>query len=142
RPTPTTSCATSRTSGGSSPTRRRPTWISRRARSRPAARAPRALRVMSGARRLAASIGASALAHALVLGVALRGERGTLRPPLIAIPVALVGGVGGGGGAAGPATEPAPAAAPAASLVPAPAPPAKLRPRRSAVARRAPMAPL
>jgi len=100
---------------------------------------------MSGARRLAASIGASALVHALVLGVALRGERGTLRPPLIAIPIALVGAVGGGGGAGGPATEPALAPAPAlaAPLVPAPAPPpAKLRPRPSAVARRAPMAPL
>ena len=96
---------------------------------------------MSGARRLAASIGASALVHALVLGVALRGERGTLRPPLIAIPIALVGAVGGGGGAGGPATEPALALA--APLVPAPAPPpAKLRPRPSAVARRAPMAPL
>src|SRR5207244_13389164 len=110
---------------GSSPTRRRPTSISRRARSRPAARAPRALRVMSGARRLAASIGASALVHALVLGVALRGERGTLRPPLLAIPIALVGAAGGGGGAGGPATEPALAPAPAlaAPLVPAPAPP-------------------
>src|SRR5206468_1492619 len=53
---------------------------------------------MSGARRLEASIVASALLHALVLGVALRGKRVTLRPPLIAIPVALVGGVGGGGG--------------------------------------------
>src|SRR5438876_933963 len=55
---------------------------------------------MSGARRLEASIVASALLHALVLGVVLRGARVTLRPPLVAIPVALVGGVGGGGGAA------------------------------------------
>src|SRR5437667_458853 len=47
---------------------------------------------MSGARRLEASIAASALLHALVLGVVLRGERVTPRPPLVAIPVALVGG--------------------------------------------------
>src|SRR5437870_4118024 len=57
---------------------------------------------MSGARRLEASIVASALLHTLVLGVVLRGERGTLRPPLVAIPVALVGGAGGGGGAVAP----------------------------------------
>ena len=86
---------------------------------------------MSGARRLEASIVASALLHALVLGVALRGKHFTLRPPLIAIPVALVGGVGGGGGAASPASEPAPAPAPA----PPAAPPAKPRPRPAAVAR-------
>ena len=82
---------------------------------------------MSGARRLEASIVASALLHALVLGVVLRGQRVTLRPPLVAIPVALVGGVGGGG----PASEPAPAPAPAPA-----APPAKPRPRPAAVARR------
>ncbi len=82
---------------------------------------------MSGARRLEASIVASALLHALVLGVVLRGQRVTLRPPLVAIPVALVGGVGGGG----PASEPAPAPAPAPV-----APPAKPRPRPAAVARR------
>src|SRR5881628_658704 len=70
---------------------------------------------MSGARRLEASIVASALLHALVLGVALRGKHFTLRPPLIAIPVALVGGVGGGGGAASPASEPAPPPAPASA---------------------------
>jgi len=87
---------------------------------------------MSGARRLGASIVASALLHALVLGVVLRGQRVTLRPPLVAIPVALVGGVGGGGGAASPASEPAPAPAPA----PPAAPPAKPRPRPAAVARR------
>ena len=87
---------------------------------------------MSGARRLEASIVASALLHALVLGVVLRGQRVTLRPPLVAIPVALVGGVGGGGGAASPASEPAPAPAPA----PPAAPPAKPRPRPAAVARR------
>jgi len=86
---------------------------------------------MSGARRLEASIVASALLHALVLGVALRGKHVTLRPPLIAIPVALVGGVGGGGGAASPASEPAPAPAPAPV-----APPAKPRPRPAAVSRR------
>src|SRR5207245_2404749 len=84
---------------------------------------------MSGARRLEASLVASALLHALALGVVLRGQRVTLRPPLVAIPVALVGGVGGGG----PASEPAPAPAPAPV-----APPAKPRPRpaRGAVARR------
>ena len=82
---------------------------------------------MSGARRLEASIVASALLHALVLGVVLRGQRVTLRPPLVAIPVALVGGVGGGG----PASEPAPAPAPAPV-----APPAKPRPRPADVARR------
>ena len=82
---------------------------------------------MSGARRLEASLVASALLHALVLGVVLRGQRVTLRPPLVAIPVALVGGVGGGG----PASEPAPAPAPAPA-----APPAKPRPRPAAVARR------
>src|SRR3989442_6565492 len=82
---------------------------------------------MSGARRLEASIVASALLHALVLGVARRGERVTLRPPLVAIPVALVGGVGGGG----PASEPAPAPVPAPA-----APQAKPRPRPPAVARR------
>ncbi len=82
---------------------------------------------MSGARRLEASIVASVLLHALALGVALRGQRVTLRPPLVAIPVALVGGVGGGG----PASEPAPAPAPAPV-----APPAKPRPRPAAVARR------
>src|SRR2546428_8075880 len=87
---------------------------------------------MSGARRLEASIVASALLHALVLGVVLRGQRVTLRPPLVAIPVALVGGVGGGGGAASPASEPAPAPAPA----PPAAPQAKPRPRPAAVARR------
>ena len=87
---------------------------------------------MSGARRLGASIVASALLHALVLGVVLRGQRVTLRPPLVAIPVALVGGVGGGGGAASPASEPAPAPAPA----PPAAPQAKPRPRPAAVARR------
>ena len=81
---------------------------------------------MSGARRLEASIVASALLHALVLGVVLRGQRVTLRPPLVAIPVALVGAVGGG-----PASEPAPAPAPAPV-----APPAKPRPRPAAVARR------
>lgn len=94
---------------------------------------------MSGARRLEASIVASALLHALVLGVVLRGQRVTLRPPLVAIPVALVGGVGGGGGAASPASEPAPAPAPAPV-----APAAKPRPRPAAVARqptRAPAAP-
>src|SRR5437870_8142396 len=84
---------------------------------------------MSGARRLEASIVASALLHALVLGVALRGKRVTLRPPLIAIPVALVGGVGGGGGTGSPASAPAPAPAPA----PAAAPHAKTRPRPAAV---------
>jgi len=93
---------------------------------------------MSGARRLEASIVASALLHALVLGVALRGKHVTLRPPLIAIPVALVGGVGGGGGAASPASEPAPAPAPA----PPAAPPAKPRPRPAAVARRPTPTPL
>ena len=82
---------------------------------------------MSAARRLEASIVASVLLHALALGVALRGQRVTLRPPLVAIPVALVGGVGGGG----PASEPAPAPAPAPV-----APPAKPRPRPAAVARR------
>jgi len=82
---------------------------------------------MSGARRLEASLVASVLLHALALGVALRGQRVTLRPPLVAIPVALVGGVGGGG----PASEPAPAPAPAPV-----APPAKPRPRPAAVARR------
>jgi len=91
---------------------------------------------MSGARRLEASIVASALLHALVLGVALRGKRVTLRPPLIAIPVALVGGVGGGGGAASPASEPAPPPAPASA-----APQAKPRPRPPAVARRPTRAP-
>ena len=94
---------------------------------------------MSGTARLEASIVASALLHALVLGVALRGERVTLRPPLDAIPVALVAGAGGGGGAAGPTTEaaaprPEPAAAPA--LPPAAPPRAKPRPRPAAVARR------
>ncbi len=84
---------------------------------------------MSGARRLEASIVASALLHALVLGVVLRGKRVTLRPPLIAIPVALVGGVGGGGGTGSPASAPAPAPAPA----PAAAPHAKPRPRPAAV---------
>ena len=82
---------------------------------------------MSGARRLEASLVASVLLHALALGVALRGQRVTLRPPLVAIPVALVGGVGGGG----PASEPAPAPAPAPV-----APPAKPRPRPAAVSRR------
>ena len=82
---------------------------------------------MSGARRLEASLVASVLLHALALGVALRGQRVTLRPPLVAIPVALVGGVGGGG----PASEPAPAPAPAPV-----APPAKPRPRPADVARR------
>src|SRR5437879_3483898 len=82
---------------------------------------------MSGAMRLEARIVAPALLHALVLGVVLRGQRVTLRPPLVAIPVALVGGVGGGG----PASEPAPAPAPAPA-----APPAKPRPRPAAVARR------
>src|SRR2546428_6231085 len=91
---------------------------------------------MSGARRLEASIVASALLHAFVLGVARRGERVTLRPPLVAIPVALVGGVGGGGGAASPASEPAPAPAPAPA-----APQAKPRPRPPAVARRPTRAP-
>ena len=91
---------------------------------------------MSGARRLEASIVASALLHALVLGVALRGKHFTLRPPLIAIPVALVGGVGGGGGAASPASEPAPPPAPASA-----APQAKPRPRPPAVARRPTRAP-
>ena len=81
---------------------------------------------MSGARRLEASLVASVLLHALALGVALRGQRVTLRPPLVAIPVALVGGVGGGG----PASEPAPAPAPAPV-----APPAKPRPRPAAVSR-------
>ena len=87
---------------------------------------------MSGARRLEASIVASALLHALVLGVVLRGQRVTLRPPLVAIPVALVGVVGGGGGAASPASEPAPAPAPAPHAVPQ----AKPRPRPAAVSRR------
>ncbi len=91
---------------------------------------------MSGARRLEASIVASALLHAFVLGVVRRGERVTLRPPLVAIPVALVGGVGGGGGAASPASEPAPAPAPAPA-----APQAKPRPRPPAVARRPTRAP-
>ena len=86
---------------------------------------------MSGARRLEASLVASVLLHALALGVALRGQRVTLRPPLVAIPVALVGGVGGGGGAASPASEPAPAPAPAPA-----APPAKPRPRPVAMSRR------
>src|SRR5437762_2043146 len=39
---------------------------------------------MSGARRLEASLVASVLLHALALGVALRGQRVTLRPPLVA----------------------------------------------------------
>src|SRR5207253_1575822 len=55
---------------------------------------------MSGARRLEASLVASALLHALALAVVLRGARVTLRPPLVAIPVALVSRAGGGGGAA------------------------------------------
>ena len=100
---------------------------------------------MSRTARLEASIVASALLHALVLGVALRGERVTLRPPLVAIPVALVAGAGGGGGAAGPTTEaaaprPEPAAAPA--LPPAAPPRAKPRPRPAAVARRSPATPV
>ena len=85
---------------------------------------------MSGARRLEASIVASALLHALVFGAVLRGGRVTLRPPLIAIPVALVARPGGGGGAASPASERAAAPAP----VPLAAPQAK--PRPAAVARR------
>src|SRR5213593_4167493 len=85
---------------------------------------------MSAARRLEASIVASALLHALVFGAVLRGGRVTLRPPLIAIPVALVARPGGGGGAASPASEPAAAPAP----VPLAAPQAK--PRPAAVARR------
>jgi len=89
---------------------------------------------MSGARRLEASLIASALLHALVLGVVLRGERVTLRPPLIAIPVALLAHAGGGGGARGAAGAPAPAAAPAPE--PAAAPHAPPPPRPAAVARR------
>jgi protein TonB len=89
---------------------------------------------MSGARRLEASLLASALLHALVLGVVLRGERVTLRPPLIAIPVALLARAGGGGGARGAAVAPAPAAAPAPE--PAAAPHAPPPPRPAAVARR------
>src|SRR5207247_2033838 len=118
RPTRFTSCATSPTSSGSSPTRRRPTSTSRRAGSERAARAGAVRRAltgpMSGARRLESSIVASALLHALVLGVVLRGQRVTLRPPLVAIPVALVGAVGGG-----PASEPAPAPAVPAGGAPA-----------------------
>jgi len=70
---------------------------------------------VSSARRLETSLVASALLHALVLGAALRAGRVTLRPPLIAFPVALVAGDGaagtGGTPAAAPAPEPEPASA-------------------------------
>jgi protein TonB len=87
---------------------------------------------MSGVRRLEASMVASALLHALVLGVALRGVRVTLRPPLIAIPVALAARTGGGGGAPAPAAASAPAPAP----VPAAASQTSPTPRPARVARR------
>jgi periplasmic protein TonB len=98
---------------------------------------------MSAARRLEASIVASALLHALVLGTVLRGGRVTLRPPLIAIPVALVARPGGGGGvasasAAAAASEPAPAPAPASPTAPQATP----RARTAAVARRPPPTPV
>src|SRR5206468_872441 len=86
---------------------------------------------MSAARRLEASIVASALLHALVLGTVLRGGRVTLRPPLIAIPVALVARPGGGGGVAAPASEPAATPAPASPA----APQATARPRTAGVRR-------
>src|SRR5213083_1371265 len=90
---------------------------------------------MSAARRLEASIVASALLHALVLGTVLRGGRVTLRPPLIAIPVALVARPGGGGGvasasAAAAASEPAPAPAPASPAAPQATPRRGRRPWR------------
>ena len=93
---------------------------------------------MSAARRLEASIVASALLHALVLGTVLRGGRVTLRPPLIAIPVALVARPGGGGGVAAPASEPAATPAPASPAAPQATP----RPRTAAVARRPPPTPV
>jgi len=71
---------------------------------------------VSSARRLETSLVASALLHALVLGAALRAGRVTLRPPLIAFPVALVAGDGAAGRGGAPAAVPAPEpeAAPAA----------------------------
>jgi len=93
---------------------------------------------MSAARRLEASIVASALLHALVLGTVLRGGRVTLRPPLIAIPVALVARPGGGGGVAAPASEPAATPAPASPAAPQATP----HPRTAAVARRPPPTPV
>ena len=93
---------------------------------------------MSGARRLEASIVASALLHALVFGAVLRGGRVTLRPPLIAIPVALVARPGGGGGVAAPASEPAATPAPASPAAPQATP----HPRTAAVARRPPPTPV
>src|SRR5438552_301176 len=93
---------------------------------------------MSAARRLEASIVASALLHALVLGTVLRGGRVTLRPPLIAIPVAPAGRPGGGGGVAAPASEPAATPAPASPAAPQATP----HPRTAAVARRPPPTPV
>jgi periplasmic protein TonB len=87
---------------------------------------------MLGARRLAASIIASAAVHALALGVLIHAEHGTLRPPLVAIPIGLVAGRGGGGGDASaptpaPTSEP-PAATPPAAVRPAPVPRRAIRP--------------
>src|SRR5205809_1515352 len=98
---------------------------------------------MSAARRLEASIVASALLHALVLGPVGRGGRVARRRPLIAIPVAPVARPGGGGGvasasAAAAASEPAPAPAPASPAAPQATP----RPRAAAGARRPPPPPV
>ena len=81
---------------------------------------------MSRARRLGLSIAASVALHAVAFGLILR--RGAPpRPPLVAIPVALVGQPGGGPGEPGE-----PAAAPPAAAVPPPAPGPPAPPRRAA----------
>ena len=93
---------------------------------------------MSEAHRFQLSLGASALVHALALGLALGVRPAAFRPARAVIPIALVGMPGGGGGESGPAGPPeAVAPEPAAPPSPAERPvPAKPRARRPAVVAR------
>ena len=72
--------------------------------------------------RLRVALAASALVHGLALLLVVHVRSGSLRPPLVAIPVSLVAGTGGGGDAAAPGPSDAPAPAPEAAAPPAPPP--------------------
>jgi periplasmic protein TonB len=81
-----------------------------------------------GARRLGASFAASVLLHAFVFAVVLRTAVKPFTPPLVVIPVSLIGAPGGGGGAVGPSPERVAAPAPEPTAPP-PVPTPRREPR-------------
>jgi len=93
-------------------------------------------------RRFHVALAASALLHALALGVVLGRDRGPTRPALIAFPVALVAMPGeGGGDAAAPEGSAAEPPAAEAAVPPPVAPRVATRPARRTAPRRVAAAP-